>query len=82
MHNKSQEESSPVFDFGITLQCSFVFQISGPDVHPGAIYVENESGYRTLINPKDKTQREGLAKTLLTAGTGDGLDAGIKFVHR
>lgn len=59
-----------------------MFQISGPDVHPGALYVENESGYRTLINPKDKTQREGLAKTLLTAGTGDGLDAGIKFVHR
>ena len=56
--------------------------INGPDIHPGALYVENESGYRTLINPKDKTQREGLAKTLLTAGTGDGLDAGIKFVHR
>ena len=66
----------------MALQYSFVFQISGPDVHPGALYVENESGYRTLINPKDKTQREGLAKTLLTAGTGDGLDAGIKFVHR
>ena len=68
-------------DFYITNKV-FVLQISGPDVHPGAIYVENESGYRTLINPKDKTQREGLAKTLLTAGTGDGLDAGIKFVHR
>merc|ERR1712223_1775060 len=57
--------------------------INGPNVHPGAVYVESESGFRTLVHPKDKSQREALAKTLLTTGTGaDGLDAGIKYVHR
>ena len=57
--------------------------INGPNVHPGAVYVESESGYRTLIHPTSKSQREALAKTLLTAGTGvEGLDAGIKYVHR
>ena len=56
--------------------------INGPDVHPGAIFVESESGYRTMINAKNKNAREALAKTLLTPGTSDGLDGGTKYVHR
>lgn len=35
------------------------------------------------MNPKSLSQREALAKTLLTPTSGDsGLDAGIKYVHR
>ena len=35
-----------------------------------------------MINAKNKTAREALAKTLLTPGTSDGLDGGTKYVHR
>ena len=56
--------------------------INGPDVHPGALYVESESGQRTVVNARNKTAREALAKTLLTPGTGDGLESGIKYVYR
>ena len=38
---------------------------NGPDVHPGAIYVES-GGSKTPINANSQTQREALAKTLLT----------------
>ena len=51
--------------------------INGPDVHPGALFVESESGFRTLINPKSLSQREALAKTLLTPGANPG-EVGIK----
>ena len=48
--------------------------------------MENESGYRKLIDPHNTAQRESLAKTLLTSssngpGSGDG-GGGTKFVYR
>ena len=46
----------------------------------GAVYVENESGYRKLIDPHNTAQRESLAKTLLTSRDGGG--GGTKFVYR
>ena len=56
--------------------------INGPNVHPGATYIENESGHRIILKSNDKKQRESQAKTLLTTGIGDGLDSGTKYVHR
>ncbi|XP_060077390.1 DNA-directed RNA polymerase I subunit RPA1-like [Ylistrum balloti] len=42
--------------------------INGPDVHPGACFVMNEDGFKTMLSAKDKTQREAVAKQLLTPG--------------
>ncbi|XP_069127871.1 DNA-directed RNA polymerase I subunit RPA1-like [Argopecten irradians] len=42
--------------------------INGPDVHPGACFVMNEDGFKTMLNAKDRTQREAVAKQLLTPG--------------
>merc|ERR1711860_407395 len=39
--------------------------INGPDVHPGAVYIEAESGQRTLIPGRSLQMREAMAKTLL-----------------
>ena len=59
--------------------------INGPDVHPGAVYIEAESGQRTLVpsgNQSARIQmREAMAKTLLTANHSD-KDGGVKYVHR
>ena len=55
--------------------------INGPDVHPGAVFVETESGYRKLIDGRNPAQRESLAKTLLGSGA-DGGCGGTKFVYR
>ncbi len=58
--------------------------INGPEVHPGAVCVEAESGKRTFLKPNDPADREAVAKTLLTPGVStenpDG--AGAKYVHR
>ncbi|XP_065184132.1 DNA-directed RNA polymerase I subunit RPA1-like [Sycon ciliatum] len=55
--------------------------LNGPNVHPGAFAVEMEDGSRVLIKSKDLTQRQALAKQLLTpsanAPTGT-----CKKVHR
>lgn len=57
--------------------------LNGPDVHPGASMVENEDGSIQAINSNDCTQREAIAKRLLT--TSDKTNEsfiGIKVVHR
>lgn len=57
--------------------------MNGPDVHPGAMFVESESGHKTMISSHSVTQREALAKTLLTPGASiDQVDGGTKFVLR
>jgi len=40
--------------------------INGPNVHPGSVMVENEFGQKTVLDENDRSQREGIAKTLLT----------------
>ncbi len=51
---------------------------NGPDVHPGAIAIETENGQRKFLDPKKITQREALAKTLLTSsGTTSGGSNGV-----
>jgi DNA-directed RNA polymerase I subunit RPA1 len=51
--------------------------MNGPDVHPGACYVESGTGQKALIS-KDESKREAMADTLLKPERNDG----IKIVHR
>ena len=44
--------------------------LNGPAVHPGAHMVENEDGHKVMLDPEDRKQRQGIAKTLLTPGVG------------
>ena len=39
---------------------------NGPDIYPGASAIEDSDGKMIMLNPKDPTQREAVAKTLLT----------------
>ncbi|XP_039302189.1 DNA-directed RNA polymerase I subunit RPA1 isoform X2 [Solenopsis invicta] len=57
--------------------------LNGPDVHPGAVMVENEDGSIQAISSRDSTQREAIAKRLLTTSdrTNESF-AGVKVVHR
>ncbi|XP_011861692.1 PREDICTED: DNA-directed RNA polymerase I subunit RPA1 [Vollenhovia emeryi] len=57
--------------------------LNGPDVHPGAVMVENEDGSVQAIDGNNPTQREAIAKRLLT--TNDRTTEsfiGVKMVHR
>ncbi|KAM3867222.1 DNA-directed RNA polymerase I subunit RPA1 [Diretmus argenteus] len=40
--------------------------LNGPNVHPGASMVINEDGKKTILSPSNFTQREAVAKQLLT----------------
>ncbi|XP_077434020.1 DNA-directed RNA polymerase I subunit RPA1 isoform X1 [Vanacampus margaritifer] len=40
--------------------------LNGPNVHPGATMVISEDGRRTILSPSNFTQREAVAKQLLT----------------
>ncbi|KAI4894429.1 hypothetical protein NFI96_010484 [Prochilodus magdalenae] len=44
--------------------------LNGPNVHPGASMVINEDGSRTILSSTNQTQREAIAKQLLTPSTG------------
>ncbi|OCT99221.1 hypothetical protein XELAEV_18005008mg [Xenopus laevis] len=44
--------------------------LNGPNVHPGASMVINEDGSRTILNSTDSSQRDAVAKQLLTPSTG------------
>ncbi|XP_034857021.1 DNA-directed RNA polymerase I subunit RPA1 isoform X2 [Mirounga leonina] len=56
--------------------------INGPSVHPGASMVINEDGSRTALSAVDLTQREAVAKQLLTPATGAPKPQGTKIVCR
>lgn len=55
--------------------------INGPDKHPGASFVVNENGSKVMLNAKNKTQREAIAKQLLTPSK-YGSVMGCKQVYR
>ncbi|KAF6025966.1 POLR1A [Bugula neritina] len=55
--------------------------INGPNTHPGATHVVNEKGMMTLLSATNQTQREALARTLLTVES-DSLNAKPKTVCR
>lgn len=40
--------------------------LNGPNVHPGASMVVTEDGRRTILSATDSSQREAVAKQLLT----------------
>lgn len=57
--------------------------LNGPDVHPGAVMVENEDGSVQAISSEDSTQREAIAKRLLTkSDRANEAFVGVKVVHR
>ena len=57
--------------------------LNGPDVHPGAVMVEDEFGRKTMLEASDRAQREGIAKTLLTPSYEGTLGLGRpKIVYR
>ncbi|XP_066123701.1 DNA-directed RNA polymerase I subunit RPA1 isoform X1 [Saccopteryx bilineata] len=56
--------------------------INGPNKHPGASMVINEDGSRTALSAVDLTQREAVAKQLLTPATGTPKPQGTKIVCR
>ena len=63
--------------------------LNGPDVHPGAVYVEYENGYKKAIDPNNEAQRNSIAKTLLTGvdplenvNNGQNNGNGTKYVYR
>ncbi|XP_052901763.1 DNA-directed RNA polymerase I subunit RPA1 [Anopheles moucheti] len=59
--------------------------LNGPDVYPGANMIEDANGRVSKISATNVTQRESMAKTLLTPhGAGSNLAAAdsIKIVHR
>ncbi|NXW88671.1 RPA1 polymerase, partial [Alopecoenas beccarii] len=55
--------------------------INGPKVHPGASMVVNEDGSWTVLSATSLTQREAIAKQLLTPSSG-APQAGLKIVCR
>ncbi|XP_061446852.1 DNA-directed RNA polymerase I subunit RPA1 [Rhineura floridana] len=55
--------------------------INGPNEHPGASMVISEDGSRTMLSTASQTQREAIAKQLLTPSTG-APKPGIKIVCR
>ncbi|NXH11506.1 RPA1 polymerase, partial [Bucco capensis] len=55
--------------------------INGPKVHPGASMVINEDGSCTVLSGSSLTQREAIAKQLLTPSSG-APQAGLKIVCR
>ncbi|XP_068131545.1 DNA-directed RNA polymerase I subunit RPA1 [Hyperolius riggenbachi] len=56
--------------------------INGPNVHPGASIVVSEDGSRTILSNTNPTQREAIAKQLLTPSTGaQRLAAKIVYRH-
>ncbi|XP_062934163.1 DNA-directed RNA polymerase I subunit RPA1 [Cynocephalus volans] len=56
--------------------------INGPNKHPGASMVINEDGSRTALSVTDITQREAVAKQLLTPAMGAPKSHGTKIVCR
>ncbi|XP_034242547.1 DNA-directed RNA polymerase I subunit RPA1 [Thrips palmi] len=57
--------------------------LNGPDVHPGAVYVEDENGRRARLKSDDPLQRETIAKQLLKPGdVAKNFTGGTKKVHR
>ncbi|XP_076181654.1 RNA polymerase I subunit RpI1 [Ptiloglossa arizonensis] len=57
--------------------------LNGPDIHPGAVMVENEDGTRQRISTTNVIQREAIAKRLLTTSDkANKFFKGIKIIHR
>ncbi|XP_033101512.1 DNA-directed RNA polymerase I subunit RPA1-like [Anneissia japonica] len=56
--------------------------MNGPNKHPGALLIENEDGTQMKLKADNKTQREAIAKQLLTPQNPRHAVTGQKRVHR
>lgn len=57
--------------------------LNGPNIHPGAVMVENEDGSIQRISNTNAVQREAIAKRLLTTSDkANKFFKGIKIIHR
>ncbi|KAL6257208.1 hypothetical protein P5V15_012135 [Pogonomyrmex californicus] len=56
--------------------------LNGPNIHPGAVMVENEDGSVQAIDSNNAMQREAIAKRLLTTSDRTESFIGVKVVHR
>ncbi|XP_030852023.1 DNA-directed RNA polymerase I subunit RPA1-like [Strongylocentrotus purpuratus] len=56
--------------------------MNGPDVHPGALLIENEDGSQVRLRADNQSQRESVAKRLLTPSNINKQNTGSKKVHR
>nr|XP_054764131.1 DNA-directed RNA polymerase I subunit RPA1-like [Lytechinus pictus] len=56
--------------------------MNGPDVHPGALLIENEDGSQVKLRADNQSQRESVAKRLLTPSNINKQNIGSKKVHR
>lgn len=65
----------PVTEWNVTELRKMV--MNGPDVHPGANYIQDKNGFTTYIPADNASKRESLAKLLLSNPKD-----GIKIVHR
>eukprot|EP00795_Rhopilema_esculentum_P016610 gene16610-8039_t len=55
---------------------------NGPNNHPGAVMVEHEDGRKVILSATNKSQREAIAKRLLTPVTNEKPQLGCKKVYR
>ncbi|CAL8145005.1 unnamed protein product [Orchesella dallaii] len=56
--------------------------MNGPDIHPGAVAVENELGQVTKLDPNNPIQRQGQANRLLARDKIQSGTGGLKIVYR
>ncbi|KAH8253394.1 hypothetical protein KR032_005263 [Drosophila birchii] len=65
----------PVTEWNVTELRKMV--MNGPDIHPGANYIQDKNGFTTYIPGDNAAKRESLAKLLLSNPKD-----GVKIVHR
>ncbi|XP_072173334.1 DNA-directed RNA polymerase I subunit RPA1-like [Diadema setosum] len=70
----------PVTDWNVQQLRRMV--MNGPDAHPGAVLVENETGSMTRLSAVNQAHRESVAKCLLTPSNLGNNITGSKKVHR
>ena len=70
----------PVNAHNVSLMRQLV--VNGPNVYPGANYIQDERGYMIDLSKRSEEQRVALSKTLLTSqGSIDGTDGGMESTH-
>ncbi|XP_067005797.1 DNA-directed RNA polymerase I subunit RPA1 [Anabrus simplex] len=70
----------PVTPWNVSLLRKMV--VNGPNVHPGAVTVQNEDGSINKLSSTSQVQREGIAKRLLTPEGSSVYPRRTKVVHR
>ncbi|ODM89496.1 DNA-directed RNA polymerase I subunit RPA1 [Orchesella cincta] len=71
---------TPVTPWNVHLLKKMV--MNGPDIHPGAVAIENELGQVTKLDANKPIQRQGLANRLLARDKVQSGTGGLKIVYR